>query len=385
VFFRYSYLHRLVLLGLVLPRGSQQRHRAAALSSKTKHPGHLHPRRDSGGNSKLRHLIMSTQANKLDGEFLGPSAKEILACIADAVISTDVNGNILLFNPAAEKLFGYSASEVLGTSIQLLIPPRFRESHDRHVASFGSVSSDVARAMASEREVFGLRSDGTEFPAEAMLSRRFLGRMTLLTVVIRDTSIQKTLDEQRNLITSEMAHRFRNLMAVVNSVVSLSARSVSSVPEYRDALEGRLRSVSRTQEALLEPGREVQLNELVELELAPFRNDPSNRISVRGSEVTIPAQQAVSLSLILHELTTNAVKYGALSKLEGSVQVAWKTEQEGVVRYLLLDWIEKGGPPVMSPIRRGFGSALIESCFGSSNSVVEYNPEGLTAHFRIRL
>jgi PAS domain S-box-containing protein len=385
VFFRYSYLHRLVLLGLVLPRGSQQRHRAAALSSKTKHPGHLHPRRDSGGNSRVRHLTMGTQANKLDAEFLGPSAKEILACIADAVISTDVNGNILLFNPAAEKLFGYSAPEVLGRSIQLLIPPRFRENHNRHVASFGSASSDVARVMASEREVFGLRSDGTEFPAEAMLSRRFLGRMTLLTVVIRDTSIQKTLDEQRNLITSEMAHRFRNLMAVVNSVVSLSARSVSSVPEYRDALEGRLRSVSRTQEALLEPGREVQLNELVELELAPFRNDPSNRISVRGSEVTIPAQQAVSLSLVLHELTTNAVKYGALSKLEGSVQVAWKTEQEGVVRYLLLDWIEKGGPPVMSPIRRGFGSALIESCFGSSNSVVEYNPEGLTAHFRIRL
>jgi PAS domain S-box-containing protein len=385
VFFRYSYLHRLVLLGLVLPGGSQQRHRAAALSSKTKHPGHLHPRRDSGGNSSVRHLIMSTQANKLDGEFLGPSAKEILACIADAVISTDVNGNILLFNPAAEKLFGYSASEVLGTSIQLLIPPRFRESHDRHVASFGSASSDVARAMASEREVFGLRSDGTEFPAEAMLSRRFLGRMTLLTVVIRDTSIQKTLDEQRNLITSEMAHRFRNLMAVVNSVVALTARSVATVEEYRDALEGRLRSVSRTQEALLERGREVQLNELVELELAPFRNDASNRISVRGPEVTIPAQQAVSLSLILHELTTNAVKYGALSKVNGSVQVAWKTQQEGDVRYLLLDWIETGGPSVKSPVRRGFGSALIESCFGSSNSVVKYNPEGLTAHFRIRL
>jgi PAS domain S-box-containing protein len=328
---------------------------------------------------------MGTKTNELDTEFLGPSAEEILACIADAVISTDIHGKILLFNPAAEKLFGYSAPEVLGTSIQLLIPPRFRENHGRHVASFGAASSDLARAMASEREVFGLRSNGTEFPAEAMLSRRFLGRMTLLTVVIRDTSYQKVLDEQRNLIASEMAHRFRNLMAVVNSVVSLTARSVSSVPEYREALEGRLRSVSRTQEALLEPGREVQFIELVELELAPFRNDPSNRISVRGSEVTIPAQQAVSLSLVLHELTTNAVKYGALSKVNGSVQVAWKTQQEGDVRYLLLDWIEKGGPPVMSPKRRGFGSALIESCFGSSNSVVKYNPEGLTAHFRIRL
>jgi PAS domain S-box-containing protein len=141
---------------------------------------------------------MGTKTNELDTEFLGPSAEEILACIADAVISTDIHGKILLFNPAAEKLFGYSAPEVLGTSIQLLIPPRFRENHGRHVASFGAASSDLARAMASEREVFGLRSNGTEFPAEAMLSRRFLGRMTLLTVVIRDTSYQKVLDEQRN-------------------------------------------------------------------------------------------------------------------------------------------------------------------------------------------
>ena len=178
---------------------------------------------------------MSTNANEPDADFLGPSAEVILACIADAVISTDAQGKILLFNPAAEKLFGYIGPEVLGKNIQLLIPLRFRENHDRQVAGFGSASSDVARAMANEREVFGLRRDGTEFPAEAMLSRRFLGGKTLITVVIRDTSYQKSLNEQRNLIASEMAHRFRNLMAVVNSLVSLTAGSVSTVEEFRDS------------------------------------------------------------------------------------------------------------------------------------------------------
>ncbi len=328
---------------------------------------------------------MITKSNEPDADFLGPSAEEILACIADAVISTDVQGKILLFNPAAEKLFGYSAPDLLGTSIQRLIPPRFRESHERHVASFGSASSDAARAMASEREVFGLRRDGTEFPAEAMLSRRLLGRKTLITVVIRDTSYQKSLDEQRNLIASEMAHRFKNLMAVVNSVISLTARSVSTVEEYRDVLADRLHAVSRTQQALLEPGREVQLIELAELELAPFQNDASNRIGIRGPALTIPAKLAISISLVLHELTTNAAKYGALSKGDGSVQLTWQTEQAGDARYLLLDWIESGGPLVKPPVRRGFGSALIKSSFGSSNSDVKYNPEGLTAHFRIRL
>ncbi len=328
---------------------------------------------------------MSTKANEPDANFLGPSAEEILACIADAVISTDAQGKILLLNLAAEKLFGYSASDLLGTSIQRLIPPRFRESHDRHVAGFGSASSDAARAMANEREVFGLRRDGTEFPAEAMLSRRLLGKKTLITAIVRDKSYQKSLYEQRNLIASEMAHRFKNLMAIVNSVVSLTARSVSTVEEYRDAIAGRLHSVSRTQEALLEPGREAQLIELVELELAPFRSDANSRISVCGPALTIPAKQAISISLVLHELTTNAVKYGALSETGGSVQLVWKTEQVGDARYLLLDWIETGGPPVKPPVRRGFGSALIKSSFGSSNSDVKYNLEGLTAHFRIRL
>lgn len=313
------------------------------------------------------------------------SIEEILSCIADAVISTDAHGKILLFNPAAEKIFGYSASEVLGSSIQVLIPSRFRETHTSHVANFSSALSDVARAMGNEREVVGLRRDGTEFAAEAMLSCRHLGERTLLTVVIRDVSYRKALEEQRDLIASEMAHRFSNIMAMVNSILRLTAKSVSTVEEFSAVLEGRLQAVLRNQSALVEPGGEFQFNELVEFELAPFRSDATNHISVNGPKLTVPSKQAVTISLVLHELTTNAVKYGALSTTGGSVHLSWKTEQVGEAAYALLDWIETGGPPVKPPVRRGFGSALIEQSFGSSNSVVNYKPEGLRAHFRIQL
>lgn len=320
-----------------------------------------------------------------DAESHGPSTEEILSCIADAVISTDEQGQILLFNPAAEKLFGYSASELLGTSIQLLIPPRFREIHAGNLAGFGSAPSDLARAMAGEREVFGLRRDGAEFRAEATLSRRFLGKKALLTVVIRDVSYRIAMDEQRNLIASEMAHRFKNIMSVVSAVISLTARSVSSVEEFRDVLENRLRSISRNQEILLGPSHDIPLIELVEGELAPFRHDASNRIRLYGADLTIPAQLAVSMSLVLHELATNAAKYGALSNSEGSVRLSWSNVQEGDSRFLLLDWMERGGPPVAPPVRRGFGSDLIGRCFGAGSSEVKYITEGLTAHFRIRL
>jgi len=301
----------------------------------------------------------SDKASGRDAKFLGPSTEELLSCIADAVISTDEQGNILLYNPAAEKLFGHPAAEVMGTSIQLLIPPRFRKAHARHVADFGSAPTETARVMASEREVCGLRRDGTEFPAEAMLSRRVLGPNTLLTVVIRDVSYRKELAEQQNLIASELAHRFKNIMSIVNAVVSLTSRSVSTVAEFRDALESRLSSISRTQDALLIPGNDVQMSYLAGLELEPFRNEQTNRITLHGPVVTIKTQQAVSISLVLHELATNAAKYGSLSNDEGSVKLEWTTAPDGDDFYLLLEWSETGGPPVKPPIRRGCGSDLM--------------------------
>ena len=218
-----------------------------------------------------------------------------------------------------------------------------------------------------------------------MLSCRHLGQMTLLTVVIRDVSYRKALEDQRDLIASEMTHRFSNIMAMVNSIIRLTARSVSTVEEFRVSLEGRLQAVMRNQSALVEPGRAFKFNELVEFELAPFRSDATNHISVNGPELTVPSKQAVTISLVLHELTTNAVKYGALSKVGGSIHLSWNTEQVGEIAYVLLDWIETGGPHVKPPVRRGLGSALIEQSFGSSNSVVYYKPEGLAAHFRIQL
>lgn len=326
-------------------------------------------------------IVLTSQ----DAKFLGPSIEEILSCIADAVISTDINGKILLFNPAAETIFGYSAPDILGSNIEMLIPGRFRESHAAQVASFGSAPKDLARAMASERDVLGLRSDGTEFAAEAMLSCRHLERMTLLTVIIRDVSERKALEEERHVIALEMAHRFSNVMAMVNSVIRLTARSVLTVDEFSEALEGRVGAILRNQASLVEPGREALFSELVDYELAPFRSCVSNRVRATGPKVTVCARLAVRISLVLHEMTTNAVKYGALSTDDGLLQLEWETEQVGDASYVLLDWIETGGPPVTPPVRRGSGSSLIERSFGVSSSTIEYRSEGLAAHFRIRL
>ncbi|RYE61480.1 MAG: PAS domain S-box protein, partial [Oxalobacteraceae bacterium] len=171
-----------------------------------------------------------------------PSIEEILACIADAVISTDVDGTIVLFNPAAEKTFGYAAKEVIGTSVHRLLPARFRGEHHAHLQDFSKAPENVARAMASERKVLGRRSDGSEFAAEAMLSCREIDHSTLLTVIVRDVSQRLALEEERELLAAEMAHRFGNVMAMVQAVIALTAKSASSVEQFRSELDGRIRA-----------------------------------------------------------------------------------------------------------------------------------------------
>ena len=239
--------------------------------------------------------------------------------------------------------------------------------------------------MASEREVVGLRRDGSEFAAEAMLSCRHLDHMTLLTVGFAMSARARRLKRRARLIVAEMAHRFSNIFAMVNSVIGMTARSVASMNEFRDVLEGRLHAILHNQAALVEPGRAVRFGDLIAFELAPFRSEAGDAIVLEGDELTVPAKQAARISLLLHELTTNAVKYGALSAAGGSLRLAWTTEREGDVDYLVLDWIERGGPPVSPPTRRGSGSAMIERSFGVANSTVTYAPEGLSARFRIRL
>ena len=328
---------------------------------------------------------MMGEAGSPDGEFLGPSVEEILSCIADAVISTDAEGKILLVNPAAEVIFGYRATEILGSNIEILIPTRSRSDHAAHLAGFSAAPGDVARKMAGERKVLGLRRDGSEFAAEAMLSCRHLEHITLLTVVIRDVSQRMAVEAQRELVVGEMAHRFGNIMAMVNSIVRLTGRSVSSVEEYRTRLEGRLHALLRNQEALTKPGGKVRLMALLEAELAPFRSAENHTIDLHGEDLVLQSTQSINLSLVIHELTTNALKYGALSQAGGCLQLSWLLEQDGDAHHLVLDWIEQGGPPVNPPADLGFGSTLIAHSFGPGNSRIDYNPEGLVARFRIEL
>ena len=309
-----------------------------------------------------------------------PSAEDLLSLIGDGIVSVDEKGRIILFNRAAAGMFGFGAAEVMGKSIEMLLPDRFHQSHRQEVHNYAATAS-APRAMAHKREVVGRRSDGSEFPVEATLCRRVIHGNLILTVAIRDVTERKLLEEQRRLLNAELQHRMKNLMAVVSSIVSLTARASGSVIAFRDAIQDRLLSVERSNNLLLgENASKADLNDLLNAELAAYLDTSSGNVVIAGPRVSVPARLVVALSLIAHELATNSAKYGALGRDSRRVKISWTLQKDAGNQRLFLRWQETGGAGVTAPAKQGFGTELIEQslCKAIRGKVqVDYPPDGL--------
>ncbi len=314
----------------------------------------------------------------------GEDFQTILSLIGDGVVSTDQDGRIILFNRAAEDIFGYTMNEVLGCSIDTLIPARFHDHHREDVKRFCSSNAPLRRSMGAGREVLGRRKDGQELAIEATLSRQMIGGQHIVTAVVRDVSDRKTVERQGQVVANEVAHRLRNTMAVVDSIVTLTARTAPSVAEFKEALLGRFAAISRTNDSLIRGSwTEASVRLLLETELAPYQ-DSEGKITLTGPDISIDGHVAVALALVLHELATNAAKYGALSTSAGLLRVDWQVSADAIPLFELI-WEERGGPTVVAPTRRGFGSELIARSLGphGGKAASTYAPQGVNCLIRL--
>lgn len=312
---------------------------------------------------------------------------DVLALVADSVICTDEDGRILVFNPAAEQVFGYRASEVIGQPVEMLLPQNDRSAHVHQVRGFALGDGAANRLMGPRREVRGRRKNGDIFPAEAMVSRQTIDGRTILTVVHRDVTERKELEALREATARELDHRMRNLLSVVNSLVSISAASAVNVEEFRASLTGRLKSLAATQSALGFGARQsASLSNLFLAELAQYQTPDGANVAIEGAPVLVGPKAAQLLALAVHELATNSAKYGALSNAGGRVAVTFVFEGEGDKGPLVIDWREAGGPLVKPPERKGFGTRLISQVVARAlraDVVMEYRPEGLVCRMTV--
>ncbi|MBO9707767.1 MAG: PAS domain-containing protein [Caulobacter sp.] len=197
----------------------------------------------------------------------------------------------------------------------------------------------------------------------------------------RSDSALRQAEETERLLIREIDHRAKNVLAVVQSLAQLTP--FENKKQYVTALSGRIGSLARSH-SLLSSNRwsGVRLDALLQQELEPYGAEHDSRLVIDGPQVLIQAEAAQSLGLVVHELATNASKYGALSVQAGSLEIGWSWEAE---RQLVLTWRESGGPPVTSPKRRGFGSTLIANAGRQVGAVIDqdWRPEGLVCRISL--
>jgi PAS domain S-box-containing protein len=296
----------------------------------------------------------------------------------DAIISKDLDGVIATWNRGAQRLFGYFAEEIIGKPVTVLIP------EDRQDEETGILERIRRGERVDHFETIRRRKDGSLVNISLTVSpvTDEFGRIIGASKIARDITDQKRREEQITLLAREADHRTKNLLALAQATVHLAQGDDPA--ELKAAIEGRLQALA-TAHTLLAQTRwaGADLRKLATEELSPYRRSGEARAEVDGPELLLAADQAQAMAMALHELVTNAVKYGALSAPTGRVKVEWELRPG---RRLVLRWIESGGPPVRPPTRQGFGTRVMERMIrGQLNGEVNFDwrPEGVACEISI--
>lgn len=274
----------------------------------------------------------------------------------DAIISKDVNGIIQTWNRGAERIFGYTAEEVIGRPVNILIPADRQDEEP-------SILARIRRGDSVDHyETVRRRKDGSFLDISLTVSplKNAQGHVIGASKIARDISERRRQEERREVMTHELNHRVKNTLATVQSLAAQTFRKSSRDPEYR-RFEGRLVSLAQAHDLLSRhEWAGVSLRQLFERMVHPIVTDRTVQIEADGPAFQLLPKAALSLAMAFHELCTNALKYGALSTDQGRIKLRWRVTTIDTQQLFHLRWHETEGPVVQAPEKRGFGSVLLE-------------------------
>ena len=273
--------------------------------------------------------------------------RAVMDSVTDCFYAVDRDWRITLFNKSAERYYGKEREQVLGRKLWDVFP-----------AHVGSVFEQQLQTVMDERVPVTFEARSAVFPDRYIEMRVAPKEASGIAVSFSDISVRKAQEQQRELLINELNHRVKNTLAVVQSMAAQSLRDDRVPREVRASFEGRLIALAAAHDLLTRANWEAaDLGAAVRAALEPF--DQEHRFEVAGPDLRVRPQAAVNLTLALHELATNASKYGALSNKTGTVTVTWDVSEAEPPMFRLL-WRESGGPEVTAPSRSGFGSRLIQ-------------------------
>ncbi len=281
-------------------------------------------------------------------------------------------------NSAFHETFGLSANETIGRLIYELVDgqwnvPSLRTLLEQLVPEHRKID-DYEIALGVPR----LGSRTMLITARSITDSQDAGELVLLA--IEDITERREAARHQELLVGELSHRVKNTLAVVQSIAAQTLRHSSSLETFGDAFQGRLQALARANDAILDGSwKGVTLRHTIQRSLRPFAIE-GRIVLAEGPEIDLRPQACLAITMILHELTTNAVKYGALSVPTGSIAIGWRIDAPGKAQSIVIDWRERGGPAVTSPSRQGQGTRFIERSIAyelGGEASISFNPDGL--------
>ena len=276
----------------------------------------------------------------------------IINTAEDAIISVDYNQNIILFNQGAEKIFCYSAEEIIGKNLGMLLPESIRSDHSEHINNFGK-SEIVSKGMKDRSEITGLRKNGDIFPAEANISQVEIDGRQIFTAILRDVSEQKLIEnklreslKEKEILLQEVNHRVKNNLQVILSLFALQGESINDPERIAMLSEIRLRiqSMAMIHEKIYKSERLGQINfhqYVKDLTTEIFHTYSTSsggvRLNLEVAPVSLEINRAVPFALILNELTSNALKYAFTAKEKGNLSISLKLEKDKLLLLTVSD------------------------------------------------
>lgn len=335
--------------------------------------------------------MSAADATSVGSSQLGDTQRRLDAVLNNASVSIilmDDRQQCIYMNRAAENLTGYTLTEVLDLN---------RPLHDivHHTRPDGShfplADCAIDRAFPEHNQMQGeeifVHKDGRFYPVAFTASPiRDEASKTIGTIIeVRDIREEKAAQERQRLLIDELNHRVKNTLSAVQSIAYQSLKEANA--SAREAFEGRLLALSSAHNVLTKEGwAGASLLAAIETSIVPFK--APQRFELIGTDHPLGPKMVVSLSMVIHELATNAVKYGALSVPEGKVQIEWSVRQHDSAERLSVRWEETGGPRIGMPTRKGFGTRLLErqvSMEFAGSIELQYRPSGLRCDMDLRL
>ncbi|ANK88316.1 regulator [Rhizobium anhuiense] len=320
----------------------------------------MRDRKDQAQNKIMNPISTSSRARERFLEAILQSAIEY------AIIALDLDSRVITWNEGARRILGWDETEIVGHPVAVIFTEEDRAA--------GIPQREMTAALTQghgDDERWHLRKDGSLFWAsgQMMALRSDDGELEGFVKILRDRTEQRENEERQRVLMHELSHRIKNTLAVVQAITNQSFRNAASIEAAEQSISSRIKAYANAHDILLQKNwLSAAVDTIIEATAVNLGVEPS-RIKASGPAVSLNPQAALGFALVLHELVTNATKYGALSGDTGTVEIEWSVRKNVGDDRFNLHWQESGGPAVEAPKKKGFGSRLVNTSLSAFGDV----------------